>query len=115
MRLPRTDALPSTAPSPLLGAAGRDRVIDVARAMSMLAVAVGHWLVVDVQRGAGSGLRVVDVLAELPSAQYLSWLFQVMPVFFVAGGVVGFRSWDRHRTAVGPVAAWVSARLWRLL
>lgn len=95
-------------------AAGRDRVIDLARAVSMLAVAVGHWLVSDVRLAADGGFRVVDVLAALPAMQALTWVFQVMPVFFFAGGVVGFASWQRHRDAGQPVGGWVAARLWRL-
>jgi hypothetical protein len=81
----------------------------------MLAVAVGHWLVLDLQRGTDGGLVATDVLARLPGLQYLSWVFQVMPVFFFAGGVVGFASWRRHRDGGGTAGPWVLARLWRLL
>ena len=96
-------------------AAGRDRVVDAARAVAMVMVAVGHWLVLDVQRAPGGGLATTDVLARLPGLQYLSWVFQVMPVFFFAGGVVGFASWRRHRDAGDPVGGWIAARLWRLV
>lgn len=95
-------------------AAGRDRVIDLARAVSMLAVAFGHWLVTDVRVATDGTLRLVDVLAAVPAMQALTWVFQVMPIFFFAGGVVGFASWRRHRDAEGTAGAWVAARLWRL-
>ncbi len=95
-------------------AAGRDRVIDLARAGSMLAVAVGHWLVTDIRATPDGGLQLVDVLATVPQMQVLTWVFQVMPVFFFAGGVVGFASWARHRDAGGSVGAWIAARMWRL-
>lgn len=95
-------------------AAGRDRVIDLARAVSMIAVAVGHWLVTDVRPTPDGGLALTDALAELPELQALTWLFQVMPVFFFAGGVAGFRSWARHRAEGAPAGSWVATRLWRL-
>ncbi len=96
-------------------AAGRDRVLDAARATAMLAVVLGHWLVLDLQRGADGALVATDVLARVPALQPLSWPFQVMPVFFFAGGAVGFRSWHRHAAAGATASAWVAARLWRLL
>lgn len=95
-------------------ATGRDRVIDLARAVSMAAVALGHWVVTDVYPAANGGLALSDALAELPQLQALTWLFQVMPVFFFAGGVVGFRSWQRHHDAGRPGGVWVARRLWRL-
>lgn len=95
--------------------AGRDRVIDLARAVSMVAVAIGHWLVSDVRLAADGGFRVIDVLAALPAMQALTWVFQVMPVFFFAGGVVGFVSWQRHRAAGHPAGGWIAARVWRLM
>lgn len=104
-------AVPVRAPT----AEGRDRVVDAVRSSAMLAVALGHWLVFDLRRGPSGELVAIDVLERLPWLQPLSWLFQVMPVFFFAGGVVAFRSWHRHREAGRPVGAWVAARLWRLL
>lgn len=64
-------------------AAGRDRALDAARAVAMLAVAVGHWLVAEPVVGA-AGLQVRDVLADLPAAAHLTWVFQVIPLFMVA-------------------------------
>lgn len=95
-------------------ATGRDRVIDLARAVSMVAVAVGHWLVTDLTLGADGALQLTDVLAVVPQMQLLTWIFQVMPIFFFAGGVVGFASWARHRDERGASGGWIAARLWRL-
>lgn len=92
----------------------RDRVVDLARALSLCMVAIGHWLVTDVQSAADGTLRVTDVLGELPGLSGITWLFQVMPVFFFAGGVVAFPSWRRHRQDGGAWGAWMSRRLLRL-
>ena len=95
-------------------AAGRDRALDAARAAAMLAVAVGHWLVAEPIR-TPSGLQVRDVLAELPAAGHLTWVFQVIPLFMVAGFAAGIPSWHRHRDQGGNAAEWVAKRTWRLL
>lgn len=95
-------------------AAGRDRALDAARALAMVAVAVGHWLVAEPVLVEGS-LNVRDVLSELPGAAHLTWVFQVIPLFMVAGYAVGFPSWRRHRDAGGGAGGWVAERTWRLL
>lgn len=95
-------------------AAGRDRALDAARAVAMLAVAVGHWLVAEPINTA-DGLRVRDVLADLPAAGHLTWVFQVIPLFMVAGFAAGIPSWHRHRDAGGSASAWVASKSWRLL
>lgn len=94
--------------------AGRDRALDAARAVAMLAVAVGHWLVAE-PVVTPDGLVVRDVLAELPGAAHLTWVFQVIPLFMVAGFATGVPSWRRHRDRGGTAGGWVARRVWRLL
>lgn len=95
-------------------AVGRDRALDAARALAMLAVAVGHWLVAEPVVTAG-GLQIRDVLADLPAAAHLTWIFQVIPLFMVAGFAAGVPSWHRHRDRGGTAGGWVASRVWRLL
>lgn len=95
-------------------AAGRDRALDLARALAMLAVAVGHWLVAE-PVVTGDGLVVRDVLSELPTAAHLTWIFQVIPLFMVAGFAAGVPSWRRHRDRGGTAGGWIARRVWRLL
>lgn len=104
----------ATAPDDLVIPADRDRVVDLARAASLVMVAIGHWLVTDVQSTIDGTLKVTDVLGELPGLSGITWLFQVMPVFFFAGGVVAFPSWQKHRDADGTWGAWMGRRLLRL-
>lgn len=95
-------------------AAGRDRALDAARAVAMVAVAIGHWLVAE-PISTAAGLTVRDVLADLPAAAHLTWVFQVIPLFMVAGFAAGVPSWHRHRDRGGTAGEWVARRVWRLL
>jgi hypothetical protein len=92
----------------------RDRVVDLLRVGSILVVVAGHWLlaVVTVQDG-----RIVgdNLLALVPPTQWLTWVFQVMPVFFLVGGAVNGLGWAAARRAGVPPAAWLRRRAVRLL
>jgi len=63
----------------------RDRTIDFLRAASILAVVCGHWLVATIQR-TPQGIKVGNVLSEVSGLRPVTWVFQVMGVFFVVGG-----------------------------
>lgn len=62
--------------------------------------------------GANAG---ADVLQLLPWARPLTWLFQVMPVFFLVGGYPNTASWSSHQRRGGDGATWVRSRMFRLL
>lgn len=66
----------------------RDRFIDLVRGLSILAVVFGHWTMAAVQPSgaAAGGIRVGNVLAVSPSLHPVTWLLQVMPLFFFAAG-----------------------------
>jgi fucose 4-O-acetylase-like acetyltransferase len=63
----------------------RDRYVDGLRAAAIIVVVVGHWLIAVVTTGAG-GVTVENALAKSHALQLLTWVFQVMPLFFVVGG-----------------------------
>jgi len=66
--------------------ASRDRYVDLLRVASLGAVILGHWLMAVVIVGPDGAVRATNALAVLPWLQPLTWLLQVMPVFFVVGG-----------------------------
>ncbi len=75
--------------------AGRDRVLDAAKAAALLFVVVGHSLAWDVSSGSPG-----NVLAARPeSLVWLTWVFQLLPLFFAAGAVANAGSWARTGTA----------------
>ncbi|MBR9805469.1 acyltransferase family protein, partial [bacterium] len=94
----------------------RNRYADFLRAMSILFVIVGHWLVAAVFVLPESGaVQVADLQQLRPGTQWISWLFQVMPVFFMVGGYANALS-IRSSQAKGIVyAEWLYARLARLM
>ncbi|MFV0260307.1 MAG: acyltransferase family protein [Acidimicrobiales bacterium] len=100
----------------LAGAAKADRnwAIDGYRAVAMLAVAVGHWLAADLRIGTDGQLVAGNALSDAPHLGWITWLLQVMPLFFVVGGYASAASLDAHRRTGGRDNDWVSARLRRL-
>ncbi|MCL3861221.1 acyltransferase [Actinotalea sp. K2] len=94
--------------------AHRDRYVDLLRAVAILTVVVGHWVTSAVTVTDGR-LGGVNALYVVPWAQWATWLFQVMPVFFLVGGYANTASLDEHRRSGGTATAWVQSRALRLL
>jgi fucose 4-O-acetylase-like acetyltransferase len=92
----------------------RDRVVDAARAVSLLIVVAGHG-VMAVVAWPGGVPRLGNLLAAFPWTQALTWVLQIMPLFFFAGGAASAISWDRTAARGGTYAAWVWGRAARLL
>ena len=63
----------------------RDRYVDFLRALAILAVVCGHWMIATIQR-TPHGIAIGNVLSHQPGLRPLTWVFQVMGVFFVVGG-----------------------------
>lgn len=63
----------------------RDRVVDFLRAASILVVMFGHWLMAAVSVRGGS-FHATNTLQAVPLLQPMTWLLQVIPVFFFVGG-----------------------------
>jgi fucose 4-O-acetylase-like acetyltransferase len=92
----------------------RNRYVDLLRAVSIVAVVVGHWLIAAPVVRDGRILGV-NLLAAEPWSQWLTWVFQVMPIFFLVGGFGNAGSWRAHRTRGGRYGGWLGARLQRLV
>jgi peptidoglycan/LPS O-acetylase OafA/YrhL len=92
----------------------RNRYVDFLRSVSILVVIVGHWTiatawVVDGEMQAG------HLLAGRPQLHWLTWLFQVMPIFFIVGGYSNAVSLESARREGDGYGVWLSARLNRLV
>jgi peptidoglycan/LPS O-acetylase OafA/YrhL len=95
-------------------ASDRNRYVDFLRAVSILAVITGHWLVVALHYQDGT-LTPGDLLVVQPNTQWLTWLFQVMPIFFIVGGYANAVSLESSRRRDVDYAGWLAARLNRLV
>jgi fucose 4-O-acetylase-like acetyltransferase len=93
----------------------RDRYVDFLRAWAIGLVVLGHWLITALVREPGGEIRAPELLATVPWTQWLTLGFQIMPLFFLAGGHAAGGSWARARAAGGTAAGWVGARALRLL
>ena len=89
---------------------GRDRVVDLVRALSLMVVVFGHSVMALVVF-RDSRAELSNTLAETPNLQLLTWLLQVMPLFFAAGAWANALSYRRATSY--PV--WLSVRARRLL
>jgi len=94
--------------------ADRDRYLDLLRGLAISIVVLGHWLLAVVWMADGR-LRATAVLDVAPGTRWVTWVVQVMPLFFLVGGVVNARSWCATRDAGGAYAGWVGRRAARLL
>lgn len=92
----------------------RNRYVDFLRAISIMAVVIGHWLVAAPYIANGE-VNGVHLLAHSPWTQWLTWVFQVMPVFFMVGGYSNAVSWRSTVERGGDYGTWLTARMRRLL
>lgn len=92
----------------------RDLTVDALRAVAIVLVAVGHWLVV-VPAFSEGRFDGVNALETVPLMRGLTWIFQVMPLFFVLGGYANAHSWRSARRKGAGYGDWLRTRLVRLL
>ncbi|MEV5316767.1 acyltransferase [Streptomyces sp. NPDC052687] len=93
--------------------ATRDRAVDALRALAILGVVLGHWLVTALVAD-GATLRADSPLGHLPLLTPVSWVFQTLAVFFLAGGHVATRSLAAAQARGETYGQWLRARLARL-
>lgn len=86
----------------------RDRAVDVARLAALVVVMFGHCALL--LATIDDGVRIGNLLGELPSLTPITWIVQVMPLFFLAGGAAGAYGWHPGT----PWGTWLLARAQRL-
>ena len=65
---------------------GRERYADLLRALAIILVVLGHWIISVIGRDQAGRPTGQSALGYLPWAWPLTWVLQVMPVFFLVGG-----------------------------
>ncbi|SON61777.1 hypothetical protein MSIMFI_03295 [Mycobacterium simulans] len=89
--------------------ADRDRAVDVARLCALIVVMFGHCALLLATVDSG-GLQIGNLLGEIPALAPVTWLVQVMPLFFLAGGAAGAYGWRDGM----PWGTWLFLRAQRL-
>jgi peptidoglycan/LPS O-acetylase OafA/YrhL len=93
----------------------RERYVDLLRALAICAVVLGHWLVsaiIEDPQGRPIGRSALE---SLPWAYPITWIVQVMPVFFIIGGYANAASLASHRGRGGDGVSWLQDRAARLV
>jgi hypothetical protein len=94
--------------------ATRDRVVDFLRAFSICAVVWGHWTIAIVWWQEGV-LRTTSAIGVTPGLWALTWVLQVMPIFFFVGGFSNYVTLASMRRRGESTGAFVRTRAMRLL
>ncbi|MEZ2391858.1 acyltransferase [bacterium RCC_150] len=99
------------------GTAGqpRDAAIDFARFFCLLLVVLSHCMMVSPVLHPDGTVTTENTLMEQRWFDAVLWVFQVMPLFFVLGGVTGLGSWRRLRARGGTGIDYAQLRLLRLI
>jgi hypothetical protein len=92
----------------------RDRAIDGLRALAIVGVVVGHWLVMALTVAGDGSLRSTSPLLHLPAFAPASWVLQLLGLFFLVGGYSAAQSLRRARASGRSYGNWLAGRLLRL-
>ncbi|MGW7286843.1 acyltransferase family protein [Streptomyces sp. NPDC054847] len=91
--------------------AHRDRAIDGLRALALLAVPTGHWLLGGFTLDTDGALHNASPLTAFGFFAPVSWVLQMLGVFFLVGGHASVLSYHRRS---GSTGAWLRQRVARL-
>ncbi len=93
----------------------RNLAVDFYRVFGVVLIVLGHWLAGSVTYHDGQFGRE-NPLLDMPWTQWLTWIFQAVPVFFLVAGYAGAVSWTHRRNDDGfSRQAWIRHRLARVL
>ncbi|OLZ71198.1 hypothetical protein AVW11_06870 [Streptomyces amritsarensis] len=91
--------------------AHRDRAVDGLRALALLAVPTGHWLLGGFTLDSGGALHNASPLSAFGALAPASWVLQMLGIFFLVGGYASALSYRRRP---GSAGAWLKGRIVRL-
>jgi fucose 4-O-acetylase-like acetyltransferase len=91
----------------------RNRYVDFLRAVSICAVVFGHWLMAAPYVNGGA-INITSMLEHQEWTRWMTWAFQVMPVFFLVGGYSNGISWQSAQRKGRSYGEWLQVRLQRL-
>lgn len=92
----------------------RDLTLDLARVFCVLLVVAIHLMMVGVGLDADGQIVVSRPLETQPWFAPVTWVGQIMPLFFVVGGFASLTAWHSLRRRNGTGAGYVRSRVLRL-
>ena len=105
----------STSRLPSFGDLRRDRVADLVRVAALGVVIVWHSTLSLFHRSAAGVLSMPNPIGSYRGMWMITWLLQVMPLFFVVSGAVNADAWDRHRLRGGSASSFSIHRVQRFV
>ncbi|APE21452.1 MULTISPECIES: acyltransferase family protein [Streptomyces] len=91
--------------------AHRDRAVDGLRALALLAVPTGHWLLGGFTLSSDGAIHNASPLGTFAGLAPVSWVLQMLGIFFLVGGYASVLSYRRRKGSSGE---WLKGRLARL-
>ncbi|MCX4980679.1 acyltransferase [Streptomyces sp. NBC_00572] len=91
--------------------AHRDRAIDGLRALALLAVPTGHWLLGGFTLSSDGAIHNASPLGTFAGLAPVSWVLQMLGIFFLVGGYASVLSYRRRKGSTGE---WLKGRVARL-
>jgi fucose 4-O-acetylase-like acetyltransferase len=93
----------------------RNLAVDFYRFSGVILIVLGHWLAGSVTYRDGAFGRQ-NPLEDMPWTQWLTWVFQAVPVFFLVAGYAAAVSWAHRRDSDRFTRQdWIRHRLARVL
>src|SRR5262245_46765194 len=106
---PDLDALVDATP------ATRDRVVDFLRVASICVVVLWHWSLSIIHWDSDDALTMPNPIGDVPGKWALTWVLQVMTVFFFVGGYANLAGWQAVARDGGGAGRFLRVRMRRLL
>ncbi len=95
--------------------ASRDRTVDLLRAGAIAVVVLWHWVFSITHRDETGTFTMPNPLPGVPGSWALTWVLQVMPLFFVIGGYADLAAWTSAERRGEGALAFLRSRARRLL
>lgn len=92
----------------------RDASMDAVRAVCLLTVVGLHALMVGVERDSDGGLLTSVAMSGADWFVPVTWVLQVMPLFFIAGGFASLSQWRRMQIRGRSWRDYLAGRIRRL-
>ncbi|MCP3976876.1 MAG: acyltransferase [bacterium] len=92
----------------------RNRIVDFWRVVGILVVVFGHWLAASIWLQPDGEIALLNSLEWIPYAAWITWIVQVMPLFFLAGGYANARGLRKVESGEQLRRDWITARARRL-